>query len=120
MIEIERERSSAWIPSTVFVPSIFVVTVAGIVFGPVHKETEVVAGHEDRAGHVGRLVEVAQRDRAARCHRVGVSVPVMVTPIWLLFAVTLFAQALVNVTALAELAGKTKTAGCGHGEHGER
>src|SRR6266511_5043153 len=40
------------------------------------------------------------------------SVPDVVTPIWLKFAVTLFAQAFdtVAVPALAELAGKTKTA----------
>src|SRR6266511_3424466 len=40
------------------------------------------------------------------------SVPDVVTSIWLKFAVTLFAQAFetVDVPALAELAGKTKTA----------
>ncbi|MGZ5332208.1 MAG: hypothetical protein ACXWFH_13065, partial [Solirubrobacterales bacterium] len=43
---------------------------------------------------------------------VSPSSPDVVTEIWLKFAVTLFAQALVtvDVPALAELAGKTKTA----------
>ena len=95
--------------------------VAGIVFGP-RQQAEVVAGDEDRPGHVRPLLDVGQRDVPPGATEAGelsghrdADLAVVRRD-----AVLTGVRERGRARALAGLAGKTKTADCGHGKHGER
>ena len=77
VIEVEIDVATVLVvcvPSTVFVPSIVVLMLAGTVFGPGRQQPEVVAGDEDRAWYSAvcwMLVNATESARVGRGRRVG-------------------------------------------------